>query len=87
MKNTVEQLREELKNTLIKSGLNHVNDGSLAARVNENIQWAWDNWESECLKGYFTGEKPTDYTEEFMNDWIDNEDFWDVLVVAGESCN
>ncbi|MDM1452210.1 hypothetical protein [Myroides odoratimimus] len=70
---TVEQLRTELKNSL--SELSHVNDGSLAAQVNENIQWAWDNWEEEVVKSFYTGDKPEKYNEDFMKDWIDNEDF------------
>lgn len=76
---TIEQLKQDLKDTLLENKLTYVNDGSLSARVNENIQWAWDNWEAENLEGYFTGEKPENYTAEFMVDWINNEDLWSEL--------
>lgn len=73
MKVTVEQLRAELKVAL--QDCTHVNDGSLAAHVNENINWAWDNWEEQDLKDFYEGEKPEDYTEEFRDHWIDCEYF------------
>ncbi|MDM1057899.1 hypothetical protein [Myroides odoratimimus] len=70
---TVNELRTELKEAL--ANCTHANDNSLAAHVNQNIQWAWDNWEVENVKDYYEGQKPEIYTPEFMNDWIDNEDF------------
>jgi len=63
---TLAQLREELKDEL--QNCSYTNDGSLAAQVNENIQWAWENWEHD-------GDKTNNYTPEFRNDWIDNEPF------------
>ncbi len=70
---TVDQLRAELKEAL--AFCTHINDGSLAAQVDENISWAWDNWEEDILKDFYTGEKPENYTEDFRDNWIDNEDF------------
>lgn len=70
---TVEQLREELKEAL--AFCTHVNDGSLAAQVDENISWAWDNWEEDVLKEFYNGEKPEFYNSEFKDHWIDLEDF------------
>lgn len=70
---TIEQLKAELKEALSECA--HINDGSLAAQVDENIQWAWENWEPKFLDDYFTGEKPEIYTPGFRDDWIDNEDF------------
>lgn len=70
---TVQQLREELKESL-KNNI-HVNDGSLAAQVDENIRWAWNNWDVD-FTGYYEGsEKPENYTELFRNEWIENEPF------------
>lgn len=73
MKVTVAELRAELKVAL--QDCTHVNDGSLAAQVDENISWAWDNWDDEILKEFYTGEKPEFYNSEFKDNWIDNEDF------------
>ena len=74
---TIEQLINELKDALEYCA--HINDGSLAARVNENIQWAWENWDDKYTKDYYEGEKPETYTPEFRDDWIENEDLWDEL--------
>lgn len=70
---TANELRIELKNKL--QSCNHINDNTLAAHVNENIQWAWDNWDID-FSSYFEGsEKPQQYTTSFMEEWIENEDF------------
>lgn len=74
---TIEQLKAELKEAL--SECVHINDGSLAAQVDENIQWAWENWNDEIIKDFYKGEKPEGYTPEFRDHWIDNEDFYDAL--------
>ena len=78
---TVNELKSELKNEL--ASCNHANDNTLAAHVNENIQWAWDNWTVD-LSDYFEGEKPENYTKDFMEDWIDNEDFESELQAINE---
>lgn len=72
MKN-VNELRNDLK--VLLSECFHVNDGSLAAIVHENIQWAWENWEAKYVAPYYDGEKPEIYTPEFRDEWIDNEPF------------
>ncbi|MDR2223777.1 MAG: hypothetical protein LBE34_13745 [Flavobacteriaceae bacterium] len=70
---TVNELRTELKEAL--NFCSHANDNTLAAHVNENIKWAWDNWEESDLKGFYEGEKPESYTASFKDHWIDCEDF------------
>lgn len=70
---TVKQLREELKQAL--AFCSHDNDNTLAAHVNENINWAWNNWEEQDLKDFYEGDKPDTYTDEFRDHWIDCEDF------------
>jgi len=79
---TFEELKKELKNEL--SSCNHVNDNTLASHVNENVQWAWDNWAID-FSTYFEGqEKPERYTQEFMEEWIENEDFAPELQAINE---
>lgn len=72
---TAIDLKEELKSAL--ENCNHVNNGSIAAQVNENIQWAWENWgDSYDYTEHYEGEeKPESYTESFRDEWIENEDF------------
>lgn len=70
---TVNELRSDLKNEL--ASCSHVNDNSLAAHVNENIQWAWDNWTVDFTSYYEGIEKPERYTESFRDEWIENEEF------------
>jgi|WetSurMetagenome_2_1015567.scaffolds.fasta_scaffold141174_4 hypothetical protein len=70
---TIDEFKRELKNEL--AYCNHENDGTLAAQVNENIQWAWDNWSIDFAPYYEGTEKPERYTKEFMEDWINNEPF------------
>ena len=79
---TVNELREQIKRELFSC--HHVNDNTLAAQVNENVQWAWDNWDID-LSSYYEGlEKPECYTKEFMEQWIDNEDFETELQAINE---
>lgn len=42
-------------------------------KVTDAIFWAWDNWEESVLKSYYTGEKPTEPTEQFRRQWLENE--------------
>lgn len=70
---TLAQLQNELKEQL--SECTHVNDGSLAAHVNENIQWAWDNWDIDFTEHFEGDEKPENYTPSFRDEWIENEPF------------
>ena len=69
---TVEELRSELKRVL-SAGTYEM--GSLYAHVQENIQWAWENWDIDFSEYYEGSEKPEQYTEAFMEEWIDNEPF------------
>ena len=79
---SVNELRSDLKNEL--QSCNHANDNTLAAHVNENIQWAWNNWEIDFSE-YFEGqEKPENYTKKFMEEWIDNEYFEPELLTINE---
>jgi hypothetical protein len=70
---TLPQLKKELINEL--SNCTHENDNTLAAHVNENIQWAWDNWDIDFAEYYKGNKKPENYTSEFRDNWIYNEPF------------
>lgn len=48
---------------------------NLLDKIRTSIYWAWGNWENEVLKDFYSGEKPEDPTEEFIQDWVNNEDF------------
>lgn len=69
---TIEDLRAELKSVL-SAGTYEM--GSLYAHVDENIQWAWNNWDIDFSSYYEGSQKPEQYTESFMEEWIDNEPF------------
>ena len=70
---TLVELQNSLKSEL--ANCMHDNDGSLAAQVDNNIQWAWDNWDVDFTEYYEGSKKPTCYTPSFRDMWIDNEDF------------
>ena len=76
---TLNELKSELKSELL--GCCHANDDSLAAHVNEGIQWAWDNWNIDFSEYFEGSEKPEKYTESFRDMWIENEPF-DVELAA-----
>ena len=72
---TEQEVKNELLALVELEFLGHNgNDGSLEAQVDENIQWAWDNWDN--LEEYYVGDKPKYYTKEFAIEWIENEDFY-----------
>lgn len=85
---TINELKNELKSSL--EDCTFINDGSLAAQVDENIQWAWDNWDFDhedylpvdpTAPIYFSDGpeqkvKPERYTASFRDQWIENEDFY-----------
>lgn len=45
------------------------------SKISEAVNYAWNNWDQEILRTYYEGEKPEQPTEEFINNWVDNEDF------------
>ena len=47
----------------------------LKSRISDAINYAWSDWDNEYLKTYYEGEKPKSPTEEFIENWIQNEDF------------
>ena len=68
--------RDEIASLVIQ--LNYGSNGnvpSIIRKIDDAIQWAWDNWDSNILKTYYEGEKPSLPTESFIYQWVDNEDF------------
>lgn len=58
--------------------INHGSNGnvpSIIRKIDEAVQWAWDNWDANITETYYEGEKPSIPTEEFINQWVENEDF------------
>lgn len=54
---------------------NSTTNGTLAGRIVENIQWAWDNWDFDFTEYSNLDVKPERYTDEFADEWISNEPF------------
>ena len=53
--------------------------------LSECIGYAWNNWESNIIETYYSGEKPYYANEEFICDWIENElgnnpEQWDFIL-------
>lgn len=44
-------------------------------KIDESVCWAWDNWDENIVSTYYSGEKPKFPTEDFINQWVENEDF------------
>lgn len=61
--------------------LNEINNGdnsnipSIIRQIDENLCWAWDNWDDELTANHYEFEKPKFPTYSFINEWVDNEDF------------
>lgn len=66
--------KDEISRLLI--ALNHAGYNSVPSiirRIDESMQWAWDNWSN--LEKFYNNEKPSIPTEDFIKEWVDNEDF------------
>ncbi|MDO9554546.1 hypothetical protein [Rhodonellum sp.] len=55
--------------------LNSTREYAQISKISEAVDYAWNNWDEAVLKTYYEGEKPEQPTEEFINHWIENEDF------------
>lgn len=69
------ELKRELNLSLTEN--NHVNDGSLADKINQAIQWAWENWNIDFSSFYDGDCKPESYTTAFRQEWIENDNLED----------
>lgn len=68
--------RDQIKKLVMR--LNYVGSAfvpSIIKKIDESIHWAWDNWEDSIIQKYYVGEKPSLPTEQFIYEWIENEDF------------
>lgn len=45
-------------------------------KISDGIDYAWNNWDKEIIAEFHTGtEKPNFPTQEFIEDWLDTQDF------------
>ena len=68
------EIRKEIASAIIALSWSD-KEYDLLNQTRLDIQWCWDNWEDECLKEFYEGEKPEDPTEAFIKDFCYNEDF------------
>ena len=72
--NLVEFLKEAIvKNRYLQN--HYANMYHIFDRIECDIQQAWEIWDDNILKSYYNGEKPEEPTDEFAEQWIENEDF------------
>ena len=66
----------ELKD-IITQGIieNLIFDNKTVDKINEAIQYAWNNWDADIVAPFYDGAKPELPTDEFIIDWVDNWDF------------
>lgn len=49
---------------------------SILERIYEDICFAWDNFDDNYIAQFFIdGNKPSNFTEKFASDWVENQDF------------
>lgn len=45
-------------------------------QISDAVYYAWNNWDESIVSTYYEGkEKPEDPTPEFIEQWLENEDF------------
>src|SRR5690625_5077845 len=54
---------------------NEIHNNRTLENIDEAIQYAWNNWDADIVSTYYTGQKPALPNAEFIENWIDNEDF------------
>lgn len=71
---------EAYKNTIARNLIN--GNHSLSAeqqkqqdRISAAIEYAWNHWDNEIVATYYEGEKPQFANADFIENWVDNEDF------------
>ena len=72
----MEAYKMTIANNLINGNWNLTSaQNAQMSKITHAVDYAWNNWDEEVLKTYYEGEKPQQPTEEFINNWVDNEDF------------
>lgn len=44
-------------------------------KINKAVEYAWNNWDAGIVATYYKGNKPAHPNREFIENWVDNEDF------------
>lgn len=76
----MEPYKENIAAFLIKGyyGVSHYKL-KILDKISDAIYYAWENWDDEnVLQDFYDGTKgvkPVEPTDEFIQHWIDNEDF------------
>jgi hypothetical protein len=68
--------KDEIAGLVIQ--INHGSNGNvppIVRKIDQAVQWAWDNWDDNIVSTYYEGEKPSLPTESFIRQWVENEDF------------
>lgn len=73
----METYKDEIASNLIR-----YQNGTANPNLIEKIQpiynavfWAWENWDKDVIATFYESEKPESPTEEFIYQWVENEDF------------
>lgn len=74
-KTYVQRYKEVITRRLIELIHKGGNTSDTLSKIYEMVQWAWDNWDEDIISTYYEGEKPISPTKEFIEQWVDNEDF------------
>lgn len=67
----METYKRNIIDALINGGLTN----KTLLKIDDAIQWSWNHWEEDIISTYYTGKKPELPTTEFIEEWVENEDF------------
>lgn len=70
----METYKTTIANNLIKGNWTSSQYAQMR-KTSDAVDYAWNNWDESVLKTYYEGEKPQYPTPQFIQDWVDNEDF------------
>ena len=45
------------------------------SKISEAVNYAWNNWDDSVLRTFYAGVKPKSPTEDFVLQWVENNDF------------
>lgn len=67
----MENYKKRIIDTLINGGLTN----RTIIKIDDAIQWSWNHWDENIISTYYTGDKPELPTADFIENWVENEDF------------
>jgi len=72
----MEDFKERIYNELInRSSFKTEEQQKLLDKVSEGIEYAWNHWDAKVIATYYYTVKPLFATVEFIQNYIENEDF------------